>query len=59
VNFQSRVLVFTQWAIQDLTFSRGARLITGAAPTDFDFTQDLSGKRSEREIKPETVNVAR
>ena len=59
VNFQSRVLVFTQWAIQDLTFSRGARLITGAAPTDFDFTQDLSGMRSEREIKPETVNVAR
>ena len=59
VNFQSRVLVFTQWAIQDLTFSRGARLITGAAPTDFNFTQDLSGMRSEREIKPETVNVAR
>ena len=59
VNFQSRVLVFTQWAIQDLTFSRGARLITGAAPTDFNFTQGLSGMRSEREIKPETVNVAR
>src|SRR6202020_1172870 len=46
VNFQSRVLVFIQWAIQDLTFSRGARLITGTAPTDFDFTQDLSGMRS-------------
>jgi NADH dehydrogenase len=58
VNFQSRVLVFTQWAIQDLTFSRGARLITGAAPTDFNFTQDLWVMRSEREIKPETVNVA-
>ena len=42
VNFQSRVLVFIQWAIQDLTFSRGARLITGAAPTDFNFTKELS-----------------
>jgi NADH dehydrogenase len=59
VNFQSRVLVFIQWAIQDLTFSRGARLITGAAPTDFNFTQDLSEMRSGREIKPETVNVTR
>jgi NADH dehydrogenase len=59
VNFQSRVLVFIQWAIQDLTFSRGARLITGAAPTDFNFTQDLSNMRSGREIKPETENVTR
>jgi NADH dehydrogenase len=40
VTFQSRVLVFTQWAIQDLTFSRGARLITGDAPTDFNFTKE-------------------
>jgi NADH dehydrogenase len=59
VNFQSRVLVFIQWAIQDLTFSRGARLITGAAPTDFNFTKELSETRSGREVKPETVNVAR
>jgi len=58
VNFQSRILVFIQWAIQDLTFSRGARLITGAAPTDFHFTKDLSETHSGREIKPETVNVA-
>jgi NADH:quinone reductase (non-electrogenic) len=35
VQFQSRILVFVQWAFQDLTFSRGARLITGAAATDF------------------------
>jgi len=55
VNFQSRVLVFIQWAIQDLTFSRGARLITGAAPTDF----KLSEVRAAREIKPEPVNVPR
>ena len=59
VNFQSRILVFIQWAIQDLTFSRGARLITGAAPTDFNFTKELSEQRAAREIKPEPVNVAR
>ncbi len=31
VEFQSRVKVFLQWGFQYLTFSRGARLITGAA----------------------------
>ena len=34
VEFQSRVLVFIQWGFQYLTFSRGARLITGASATD-------------------------
>lgn len=34
VEFQSRVLVFIQWGFQYLTFSRGARLITGEAATD-------------------------
>lgn len=29
VEFQSRVIVFIRWAFQYLTFSRGARLITG------------------------------
>jgi NADH dehydrogenase len=29
VEFQSRVIVFIQWGIQFVTFSRGARLITG------------------------------
>jgi NADH dehydrogenase len=53
VNFQSRILVFIQWAIQDLTFSRGARLITGAAPTDFNFTKELSEMQSGQEVKPE------
>jgi len=53
VSFQSRILVFIQWAIQDLTFSRGARLITGRAPTDFNFTKELS------EIKREPVNAPR
>src|SRR6266404_1006926 len=37
VQFQSRVVVFIKWAIQDLTFNRGARLITGSATTDFSF----------------------
>jgi len=41
VQFQSRILVFIQWAIQDLTFSRGARLITGSAATDFDFNKEM------------------
>jgi len=31
VEFRSRLLVFIQWGFQYLTFSRGARLITGAA----------------------------
>jgi NADH:ubiquinone reductase (H+-translocating) len=53
VTFQSRVLVFIQWAIQDLTFNRGARLITGKAPTDFDFSKVLS------EIKHEAVSAPR
>jgi len=43
VAFQSRILVFIQWAIQDLTFSRGARLITGVAPTDFNFNHAVGG----------------
>ena len=34
VEFQSRVLVFVQWGFEYLTFSRGARLITGEAATD-------------------------
>lgn len=34
VEFQSRILVFIQWGFQYLTFSRGARLITGVADSD-------------------------
>lgn len=34
VEFQSRVLVFIQWGFQYLTFSRGARLITGTSDSD-------------------------
>jgi NADH dehydrogenase len=32
VEFQSRVQVFIQWGFEYLTFSRGARLITGEIP---------------------------
>jgi NADH dehydrogenase len=42
VQFQSRVLVFVQWAIEDFTFSRGARLITGPAATDFNFNREIA-----------------
>jgi NADH dehydrogenase len=45
VNFQNRLLVFLQWAIQDLTFSRGARLITGTAATDFNFNKEVAVQR--------------
>jgi NADH dehydrogenase len=34
VEFQSRVLVFIQWGFEYLTFSRGARLITGETAMD-------------------------
>jgi len=57
VTFQNRLLVFIQWAIQDLTFSRGARLITGAAPTDFNFNKEDAVNPSAPEVKAETVAV--
>ncbi len=34
VEFQSRVVVFVQWGFEYLTFSRGARLITGVDVED-------------------------
>jgi NADH dehydrogenase len=34
VQFQNRLIVFVQWGIQFVTFSRGARLITGENPTE-------------------------
>jgi hypothetical protein len=50
VTFQNRLKVFIQWAIQDLTFNRGARLITGVAPTDFDFNQEVSAPHRAPEV---------
>jgi hypothetical protein len=35
-----------KWAIQDVTFSRGARLITGVAPTDVNFNHAVAGRSS-------------
>lgn len=57
VEFQSRVVVFIKWAIQDVTFSRGARLITGAAPTDFNFNTAVAqnAKEPETETKPSSA----
>ncbi len=47
VQFQSRILVFIQWAIQDLTFNRGARLITGPAATDFNFDKEIASSHKD------------
>jgi NADH dehydrogenase len=55
VEFQSRIIVFMKWAIQDLTSSRGARLITGVAPTDFIFNQETANDNRVAEPKVETV----
>jgi NADH dehydrogenase len=58
VTFQNRLLVFIQWGIQDLTFSRGARLITGAAPTDFNFNEEVAAQRAPR-VESDTVALSR
>jgi NADH dehydrogenase len=47
VQFQSRIVVFVHWAFHYITFSRGARLITGALDTDR--VPDAVGK-SERPL---------
>jgi len=36
------ILVFVQRAIQDLTFNRGARMITGPAVTDLDLNKEMA-----------------
>jgi NADH:ubiquinone reductase (H+-translocating) len=57
VTFQDRLLVFIQWAIQDSTFSRGARLITGVVATDFNFHKEVAVNRRTPEVKAERVAV--
>jgi len=47
VQFQSRVVVFVKWAIQDLTFNRGSRLITGEAVSDFKVDQEVAGESAD------------
>ena len=50
VEFQNRVVVFVQWGLEYVTFSRGALLITGPSATDVDrqtksaVTAQASGK---------------
>jgi NADH:ubiquinone reductase (H+-translocating) len=55
VEFQSRIVVFIKWAIQDLTSSRGARLITGMAPTDLVFSHETASDNRSAEPKIEPV----
>jgi NADH dehydrogenase len=50
VTLQNRLKVFIQWAIHDITFNRGARLITGIAPADFNFNREFSGQRGAVEV---------
>ena len=49
VEFQSRVQVFVQWGFEYLTFSRGARLITGVAATDSIDQTNSMGNRGDGE----------
>ena len=58
VTFQNRLLVFIQWAIQDLTFSRGARLITGTAPTYSSFYKEVAIHAGVLKMEPETAGPA-
>jgi NADH dehydrogenase len=55
VTFQNRLVVFIQWAFQDFTFSRGMRLITGTAPTDFKFNKEVRNHDVALKIEPETI----
>src|SRR5277367_352942 len=57
VEFQSRLVVFIKWAIQDLTSSRGARLITGTATTDFDFNHEIACVNCTTELKADPVGA--
>src|ERR1700682_1084412 len=47
VEFQSRIIVFVQWGFEYLTFSRGARLITGEAANDSVDQAGTMGNRSD------------
>jgi NADH dehydrogenase len=58
VTFRNRLLVFIQWAFEALTFSRGARLVTGTAPTDFSF-KEVAIHVGALKIEPETTDAPR
>ena len=57
VEFQNRLLVFIQWGFQYLTFSRGARLITGRVVSDSiligESTQSVTGGTDSQATRPE------
>jgi NADH:ubiquinone reductase (H+-translocating) len=57
VEFQNRVIVFIQWGFEYLTFSRGARLITGTLETDASRSQRANSVPCEPQ--PESGLVAR
>jgi len=59
LTLQNRLSVFIQWAFQDLTLTRGAPLITGTAPTDFNVSKEVGVDLGRAEIEPETVAVPR
>src|SRR5437773_1940094 len=48
VQFRSRMTVFVDWAIEYLTFNRGARLITGPSATDVDFDKETAAEGRRR-----------
>jgi len=49
VQHRSRLTVFVDWAIEYLTFNRGARLITGRVPSDFDFNKEMASGDHRRD----------
>ena len=55
VQFQSRVIVLFKWAVQDLTFNRGSRLITGRSATDFDLHEAPRSPAKTSAARPELV----
>jgi len=59
VTFRNRLLVFIQWAFEDLTFSRGARLITGTASTDLSFNKELAPRGSAPELSVGIIREVR
>jgi len=44
VQFRSRITVLIEWALEDLTFSRAAQLITGPVASDFDFNEEMASE---------------
>ena len=48
VEFQNRVMVFVQWGFEFLTFSRGARLITGSGDADLHGQPQANDSNSNR-----------